>query len=161
MLFWRTADVRIILKGWRREMDRLRVILVGLGASDGAVHTPVQIQKLLFIVDKKASRYLSGPHFSFVPHYYGPFDRQIYSDLENLEEQGLVDVVSDRSVSWKKYRLTRFGQIEADKVLEEIDPAVRQFLESASAFVRKLSFAQLVSAVYKAYPEMKVNSVFH
>ena len=33
-------------------------------------------------------------------------------------------------------------------------------IEQVSKFVRSLSFEQLVSAIYKAYPRMKANSVF-
>ena len=57
-------------------------------------------------------------------------------------------------------KLTPEGQQKGEQLLATLASEAQQFTHNASDFVRKLSFAQLVSAIYKAYPEMKVNSVF-
>ena len=49
---------------------------------------------------------------------------------------------------------------EGERLAQGIDPVVIDYIKRASEFVRSLSFSDLVSAVYKAYPEMKANSVF-
>jgi hypothetical protein len=41
-----------------------------------------------------------------------------------------------------------------------MDKKAIAYIRQASEFVRSLSFTQLVSAIYKAYPEMRENSVF-
>jgi len=141
-------------------MTQYDVTLAALAVSNGAVQTPVQIQKLLFLLDKKIPEALDGPHFSFVPHNYGPFDRGIYDVLDVLEEQGLVEISRDPHLQWSKYRTTPDGQEEGKKILDHLNPKTYEYIKELSAFVRKLSFSQLVSAIYKEYPEMKVNSVF-
>ena len=68
-------------------MDQKNIILASMAASDGATHTPVQIQKLLFLIDKKLSDELGGPFFNFIAYDYGPFDKEIYKLLEELASE--------------------------------------------------------------------------
>jgi hypothetical protein len=142
-------------------MDRDSLILAALAASDGARHTPVQVQKLLFLLDRHIPTYTGGPHFHFIPYDYGPFDAEVYNELEKLEQKSLVFIEQHPGSRWKTYRLTPQGQHRGDKVLREMDDRAAEYIRKVSAWVRSLSFPQLVSAIYKAYPEMQVNSVFH
>ena len=50
--------------------------------------------------------------------------------------------------------------MKAAELSAGIDEPVMSYIKEVSKFVRALSFADLVSAIYKAYPEMKANSVF-
>ncbi len=139
-------------------MNRKEVVLTGLAAAGGAVHTPVQVQKLFFLIDKNIPELVGGPHFGFYPYNYGPFDPDVYRVLEELTSEGLVELVPDRT--WTDYRLTREGQASGDQVLSALPKKAAEYIRRASTFVRTLSFTQLVSAIYKAYPEMCENSVF-
>ena len=140
--------------------DREQVMLAILAASNGAEHTPVQIQKLLFLFDKKISGEIGGPFFNFIPYDYGPFDKDIYGVLFNLSSAKLVDIISLANSRWSKYRLTVQGQKEGESILKSFPNYVFEYITLLSDFVRSLSFEQLVSAIYNAYPEMKANSVF-
>ena len=53
------------------------------------------------------------------------------------------------------------SQTRGSQTLEGLEAPVRHHLKELASFVRSLSFAGLVSAVYKAYPEMRANSVFN
>lgn len=141
-------------------MDRKDIIIVALVASDGAIHTPVQIQKLLFLIDKNLSKHLKGPFFNFEPYAYGPFDSDIYSVLENLEKEGFVETISSPNLSWSKYRLTPQGQKRGYELLNSIDSKIADYIRKLSEFIRSLSFSELLSVIYKEYPEMKKYSVF-
>lgn len=140
-------------------MNKKDLLLVALSAGDKYLHTPVQIQKLLFLIEKNVSTKMGGPFFQFVPYDYGPFDVSVYETLNELEHDG--DVVSSLSPrGWKYHSLTEQG-IKRGAVIRQALPAdVGDYIDSASKFVRNLSFAELVSAIYKAYPEMKEKSVF-
>lgn len=140
-------------------MDKSRLVLAALAASNGDSHSPVQVQKLLFLIDKEIPEYTEGPHFNFLPYDYGPFDKDVYRTLDLLAFVGLVET-EESGRGWKRYRLTPDGQQHGEKVLADLPANARQYVEDASKFVRSLSFADLVSAIYQAYPEMKVNSVF-
>ncbi len=140
-------------------MDKRTLLLAALAAGEGDEHSPVQVQKLIFLIEKNVASDLGGERFKFVPYDYGPFDSSLYGELQGLEFEGLA--VSEATTrGWKKYRLTAEGQRRGNEVLSSMVPRARDYLREVSAFVRRLSFAELVSSVYKAYPEMKVNSVF-
>ena len=94
-----------------------------------------------------------------MPYDYGPFDSSVYDVLRGLEADRLV-ASSTTSRGWKKYELTEEGLQLGGEVLAGLGPQASNYLKQLSAWVLSLSFAQLVSAVYKAYPDMKANSVF-
>lgn len=139
-------------------MDQEKIVLAGLAPAKGDFHTPVQVQKLFFLIDKNIPEWVDGPHFDFVPYNYGPFDSSIYRVLEKLEVEGLVEIVSDGRLN--QYKLTPEGQKSGDKYLSGIGSKAKDYIKRTSKFVRTLSFTQLVSAIYRAYPEMRENSVF-
>src|SRR6266853_2035360 len=72
-------------------MDESGIVLAALaGAGENATFTPVQVQKLLFLIDREIPRLVGGPHFRFQPYDFGPFDSTVYEVLEALGRQGLV-----------------------------------------------------------------------
>ena len=141
-------------------MEKKEIILAVLATAEGAVHTPVQIQKLLFLIDKKIPNFINGPYFTFIPYSYGPFDAEIYNLLEELAQEENVEIISAPNLRWAKYRLTINGQKKGEKTLNTLDKKVVEYIIMLSSFVRSLSFAELVSTIYKEFPEMKKNSIF-
>ena len=141
-------------------MTREELVLAAMAASNGAVHTPVQMQKLLFLIEKSIPEHIGGPHFDFEPYDYGPFDPKVYWSLDTLASGGLVEVLSEPDLRWKKYKLTEFGIQQGKQVLSSLHVPIQTYLEQLSSWVRRLSFSELVSSIYSKYPEMRVNSVF-
>ena len=141
------------------QFSRRDVVLGALAAGgENATFSPVQIQKLFFLIDQKAASHLGGPHFAFRPYDYGPFDPAVYDQLNALSVEGKVNVIgSDR---YRLYSLTSTGFQEGDRLLSSIPPEISEFLKKLTSWVRSLNFQQLVSAIYQAYPEMKANSIF-
>jgi uncharacterized protein len=141
-------------------MNREQFVLAALGAGNGSRYSPVQVQKLLFLIEKKAGKEL-GHHFNFKPYDYGPFDKDVYRALEILSQQGLVEIIGLPSEKGRQYKLSPRGQAEAKKLLDELPSRYKRFLVTLSDFVRSLTFSKLVSAIYREYPAMKVNSIFN
>lgn len=139
-------------------MNRRNVVLAALAAGGTYRYTPVQVQKLMFLIDRQISKRIGGPFFDFRPYHYGPFDSAVYSVIDGLVEEGLA--VIDGSGKFRTFSLTAEGLKAGAEQLAKLDPKVRAFFEETSAFVRAQSFSSLVSAIYKAFPEMKQNSVF-
>lgn len=139
-------------------MNRKEIVLVAMTPARGAAHTPVQIQKLLFLIDRNIAQFVDGPHFHFEAYSYGPFDKEVYRTLEELEEDGLV--VIDGSGHYRTYCLTVAGQTKGEELFGQLDDNIQTYITKLSNFVRRLRFSELVRAIYKAYPEMKANSVF-
>lgn len=139
-------------------MNKKEIVLAGLAPANCCFHSPAQVQKLFFLIDKNIAEDVSGPHFDFQPYNYGPFDKEVYEVLEGLEKEGLAEIVQLHR--WKEYRLTENGQIKGNKLLNALPVKAKDYIKKLSEFVRQLNFTQLVSAIYKAYPEMRANSVF-
>ena len=139
-------------------MTNREIVLAALAPAQGKPHSPVQVQKLLFLIDREAGKLVDGPHFNFIPYNYGPFDKDVYRVLNDLDVQhGLVTV---RSSGWcRMYALTPTGQNEGDRLLCDLSDVAQDYIRRASTFVLKLNFLQLVSAIYKTYPDMQENSI--
>jgi hypothetical protein len=140
-------------------MTKRELILAALSANGINEHTPVQIQKLLFLIDKNIGHQLGGPIFNFQPYDYGPFDASIYSELRQLQSEGLVSSIPTPN-GWEVYYLTSSGYEIGRNIFPMLHPNLASYISELSRFVRSLSFGELVSAIYREYPEMKVNSVF-
>jgi hypothetical protein len=141
-------------------MTRKEIILASMATCGGHTFTPVQLQKLLFLIDRQVAAEVSGPHFNFKPYDYGPFDKAVYDELDSLERDGLVEVIREPHLKLRKFRLRPQGEKLGSESLEKLDAKTRDYIQKISEFVRTASFPQLVSAIYRAYPEMRVNSVF-
>ncbi len=139
-------------------MDKRDIILAAMSPSKGGAYTPVQAQKLLFLIDRNLADQIDGPIFIFEPYNYGPFDKAVYEELENLETENLVEIIPFRT--WTNYKLTDSGQEQGEKILATLPINAQNFISALSEFVCSLSFSQLVTAIYKAYPGMQENSVF-
>ena len=141
-------------------MKRSDIVLAALAAAEqDRTYTPVQVQKLFFLIDEEYSRSLGGRQFRFRPYSYGPFDPEVYRELECLQDSGKVVIRTD-SNGQKLYGLTVTGSEEGTLLLDELAETVTTFFRSASDFVYELGFSELVSSIYHAYPHMKKNSVF-
>jgi hypothetical protein len=140
-------------------MERQNLVLAALAAGgENASYWPVQVQKLLFLVDREASALVNGPHFEFKPYDYGPFDRAVYVELESLSAQGLVKMQD--TGRYRVYTLSPEGYRRGIDSLRGLGESARVYIEQAARWVRGLNFQQLVAAIYNRYPDMKVNSVF-
>jgi uncharacterized protein YwgA len=139
-------------------MKRRELILAAMAPGGGYRYTPVQIQKLVFLIDRQIPDEVGGPLFDFEPYHYGPFDRTVYDELTNLAAAGLVTI--NYGTVPRNFALTPEGETEGTKILEDASQRARDFIIKVSLFARTQSFSSLVSAIYKAFPEMRKNSVF-
>ncbi len=133
-------------------------MLAALTPAEGKPYTPVQVQKLFFLIDRNIPAEIEGPRFSFEPYHYGPFDKNVYEDLERLATEGYVDVDSEGSC--KAFRLTVRGQEHGERLFGDLPGKAQDYIRRASEFVRQLPFSRPVASIYRAYPEMRANSVF-
>lgn len=140
---------------------RQNLVLAALAAAPGASYAPVQVQKLFFLLDENIAASVGGRQFAFVPYDFGPFDAAVYHELEALQRAGFVNIARvGPSAGERRYSLTPAGQTAGDAALARLSDGVRSYIAKVSAWVRKLSFGELVGAIYKAYPAMRANSVF-
>jgi hypothetical protein len=140
------------------ERDHVAPVVLSLADGDGTF-TPVQIQKAMFLATDRAADAFMSP-YEFQPYDYGPFDRQVYLDIEDLERLGLAQINQPPGSRWKTYAVTAAGKAAAAELINSLTAAQLELLKKIVTLVRSLSFNDLVSAIYRAYPDMKARSVF-
>lgn len=137
---------------------RSEIVLAALAAGGpDARFDPVRVQKLFFLIDREIPELIDGPHFDFEPYDYGPFDAQVYKELDALVTQGDVDV--DTAKRYRRYALTKAGYAEGAKTLHDCSAPAARYLGDVARWIRSVSFRQLLSAIYRQYPEMAANSI--
>ncbi len=142
-------------------MTRREIVLAMLAASGGRPYSPAQIQKAIFLVSRNLKDVIaSGPRFKFEPYDYGPFDASVYHEIDDLEREGLSETGYTVDSRWREYRATPDGVAAGRKLLLAMPEKRRKYFEEVSRWVRSLTFAELVSAIYKEYPEMRARSIF-
>jgi hypothetical protein len=138
-------------------MNRRDLVLAVLASSEGRPYTPAQLQKAVFLISRNLPRLFHGPGFKFVPYDYGPFDSDVYNEVENLRQAGDAIIAVGR---WNTYAASEAGLKRGRGLLADLDQPARQYVEKVSEWVRAQSFSSLVKSIYDAYPEMRANSIF-
>jgi hypothetical protein len=135
--------------------------LLTISSGDGPLQ-PVQLQKSLFIISKKfdADKLKSDSFYPFDPYDYGPFCSDVYSDADRLEFEGLIVITRPPNSRYRQYQITEKGKEIANSLKNQLDSEVKEYLETIVKWTQSLTFNQLVSSIYAAFPEMKANSVF-
>jgi hypothetical protein len=141
-------------------MTREQWLLMALAHRAGQPMSPVQIQKAMFLMRMEAGRHLPPGFYDFVPYNYGPFDVNIYHDLDSLIARGLVTYDGSSNRNWKVYAATPAGVSAGRTAMTEAQVEGLDYLKRAVDWVCSQSFTQLVRAIYAKYPAFKANSVF-
>jgi uncharacterized protein len=141
-------------------MNRRDALLGILGAADGRSFSPVQIQKAAFLVDRNLPEIFdANSRFDFEPYDYGPFDRDVYIEINALEMQGLASL-SKAIGRFTEYSATDQGVERANEILDALPDHQSDYIRRVVDWVRSLSFARLVKSIYEEYPDMRANSIF-
>lgn len=141
-------------------MNKRDFILAAMSPAGFGQFTPVQVQKLFFLLDENIAKQTKGPHFNFEPYHYGPYDKDVYTQLNLLKKAGLVEIFQSNIYGLREYRLTNKGYEIGAKALKRLPESVQNYICELVNLIRSLSFIELVTFIYKNYPEMRKNSVF-
>jgi hypothetical protein len=141
-------------------MTRHDLVLSALASAGIVDFEPVQVQKLFFLIDENVPSQIGGRAFNFKPRAYGPFDGAVYDALRDLAARGQVEISELGGRRYSTYRLSPSGFARGQQILRDLPAEIQLYFAALTAWIKSLSFDQLVSAIYGDYPEMKVNSIF-
>ncbi len=88
--------------------------------------------------------------YSFVPHHYGPFAKELYVDLEKLKADGLVTV--DNETEEDKTRITLTDPAKAEEAIAALPEDLKGDAATVVETYGDLNHNALLKAVYKKYP---------
>jgi uncharacterized phage-associated protein len=169
----------------RGQMLMMLLAAPGVRGEEGeAVQGTTRLQKLLFLIEREAKlKPTKGNDFDFTAWKFGPVSRELYDDLEKLENLGLLDSepVSEPSTAEldeyglsfddlmgeegsqsrdsfeeKKYRLSEKGLawVREHELRHEAFDKIRKIKEKYGA----LSLQDLLHYVYTRFPDMTTAS---
>lgn len=115
-----------------------------------AVPTKIHLQKEMFLLEKETSL-LEKPLFEFVPHYYGPYSR-------DLEEETISLIIAGKIDDSEGYFLTPLGFREAHELWKKLTPAQVRALVRIKENYNKKSTKELLDYVYEKYKKYTTKS---
>jgi uncharacterized protein YwgA len=134
--------------------------LLVIDAARPGTLTPIQLQKALFLLGQNIPTAVKPDFYTFIPHNFGPFAKEIYTDAESLRNQGLIDEISKPGQNWPEYRISETGVRRASDLRSSLPNDTQSYLSTLVKWVETRSFQNLLHTIYKAYPEFAKNSVF-
>jgi DNA-binding PadR family transcriptional regulator len=138
--------------------DRLLLFIALDGAPQGL--DPIRLQKGMFLFAMDDSSGVDEV-YDFVPYDYGPMSTQIYRDLDDLAERGLIAATPVEGQTWSRYSATEDGLVAARDLLEqEPSQEAARLLFEIKDDVASHTFQQVLEDVYDRYPEFASKSVF-
>jgi len=143
-------------------MKRKDVLILLLHLPTGAqkqLMSPIQIMKSLFLF-KMEMKLPDTDFYKFEPYLYGPCSFDVYLDLIELKNEGIIDTELS-PWGWKYYRLTSKGEKVANEIIENTSKEVLNELKSIKKLVMSKNFIELLKYVYAKYPEYAKNSIIN
>lgn len=165
---------QLVLLGFLREHARRTA---GAAAATGLWLTG--LMKYAFLLQMEGTA--KARFYHFVPYHYGPFAREVYTDLDVLREKGLISIamaeddaegtgmadggllrVADAVAPYNKRKLHRGEPLRmditiadpkaVDRVLQDLPGELREDISAVLDAYGRLDHLALLDAVYQKYP---------
>ena len=136
-----------------QKLDLLKLLIFARGSTmkdNEGIPSKTQLQKEMFLLLKETI-YQKVEGYKFVPHYYGPFSRELDNDLNELTASGLVNDSSGLT-------LTPEGFKDAHALWNSLDQPYKTSLSKVKERYNRLSSEKLLNYVYEKYKKYNVKS---
>lgn len=146
------------------KMSRFDFILMVLKnaaskSSETEIRGKTRLQKLVFLAQDDLKNRGYSSKYAFRPYYYGPFNRQLYTDIEWLNMNDLIEVKSDFTPMGyiSQYKITKKGLEEIQEIIQknnfyEIEDTINNSLKKYQEY----SIGELVEYVHNEYEKYKL-----
>lgn len=106
------------------------------------------LMKYAFLLQMEGS--LHRRLYHFVPYHYGPFAKELYTDLEKLQEEGLARVTSNTEEG--KTRIVLAAPDKVEETLASLPDDLKEDVASIIDAYGDLDHDTLLNTVYDKYP---------
>jgi DNA polymerase len=147
-------------------LSRLDILLILLDSSTyfgskGLIRDKTRLQKMLFLMQQELVRRGYKAKYAFRPYLFGPYSRELYTDIEWLRMNGLVEVKTDfsgKAGTITDYIITKDGKnrltgIAKSQMFKQIDGIAKDMIKK----YERMSTAQLVEYVHEQFTGYKLD----
>ncbi|MFN3919515.1 MAG: hypothetical protein ACK4JF_04415 [Methylohalobius sp.] len=140
-------------QAWYERIPRLLLLALIAEKARRARHSAevlvTALMKYVFLLQMEgnASR---RRFYRFIPYHYGPFAKEVYTELEKLKEEGLITVHEDREEEETRIRLTNPTRVE--QAIGELPEDLKEDIVSIIEAYGELDHGALLERVYEKYP---------
>ena len=137
-------------------MDRLELTQAALSAAGrGAEFHALQLQNLLFLIDREIAAECGGPFFAFEASRYGPFDGSVFDVAESLARVDRAAIHSTGPI-WA-LSLTEEGFAAGEALRRDMPRSCRTYLRKAARWILASPFGAMLGGVCRRYPDIAAN----
>jgi uncharacterized protein len=149
------ASVTYVFMGCAMLLTRQQWLLIFLALPEGPYRTDqLRTTKGMFLFAQECPE---AAVYDFEPYDYGPFSRQLYSDLDSLVYEGLIRRI-ETGRTRNVFEVASRGSEFVKSILKEAPDKHLDCLKQIKRRVTSLNFTDLLSWIYGEYPEYAVNS---
>ena len=133
--------------------DLLKLLIYARGSTkrdNESIPSRTHFQKEMFLLLKETV-FSKIEEYGFVPHYYGPFSRDLDSDLVELTVSGKVNDTDG-------YTLTPIGFRETSELWNKLDPTHKSALIRIKENYNRMDSESLIDYVYGKFKKYTVKS---
>ena len=139
--------------------ERQAVLLASIYYHQNMVQKPAMVtvaMKSAFLLQQEAGLNLG---YDFIPYKYGPFSREVYEDIEELEKNLLVErVKSKKDIEMTEVRLIEEFKDWTEKIIDSLPEDIKEIVKAYIEKYGKMELNELLDYVYAKYPEYAVKS---
>jgi len=141
-------------------LSRLDILLLLLrkssdGGSEGLIRGKTKLQKLLFLVQNELKNRGFKAKYAFRPYLYGPYSRELYTDIEWLRMNELIEVrttFDDDIGLMTDFAITEKGRRKLSSLMDsQIYGNIDEIINSIVSKYGEMDVAQLVEFVHKRF----------
>jgi uncharacterized protein YwgA len=151
---WETTNTELIIQQ-QRLYERLPQLLLlaflhekqakSKAAKTALLVTALMKYVFLFQMEATSRRRL----YHFIPYHYGPFAKELYTDLEALREQGFITIDNGDDIR-TRITLTESGELEA--LFSDLPDDIKEDVAFIEETYGEFSHSELLHEVYEKYP---------
>lgn len=139
--------------------ERQAVLLASLYYHQNMIQKPAMItvaMKSAFLLQQDAGLNLG---YNFIPYKYGPFSKEVYEDIEELEKNLLVERVKPKKdIEMTEIRLVYDFKDWTERIIDSLPEDIKETVKTYVEKYGKMKLNELLDYVYAKYPEYAVKS---
>lgn len=139
--------------------ERQAVLLASLYYHQNMIQKPAMItvaMKSAFLLQQDAGLNLG---YNFIPYKYGPFSKEVYEDIEELEKNLLVERVKPKKdIEMTEIRLVYDFKDWTERIIDSLPEDIKETVKTYVEKYGKMELNELLGYVYAKYPEYAVKS---